>query len=57
MKIKKICSNEVKNAVKMCAALSLVLAYFVNREVNHFYDIIFPVVFMYLIIKFYSITD
>lgn len=57
MKIKSLCSIEVKNVVKMCAAISFVLACFIKRGISHFYDIIFPVVFIYLIIKFYSIND
>lgn len=57
MKICDFKNNELKKAVKMCLLCSLVLAYFIYNGFHRMYDVIFPVVFIYLIIKFYSIDD
>ncbi|MCI6349925.1 MAG: hypothetical protein MR779_03365 [Tenericutes bacterium] len=57
MKICDFKNNELKKAVKMCLLCSLVLAYFIYNGFHRMYDVIFPVVFIYLIIKFYSIED
>ena len=55
MKICEFSSTEFKNAVKMCAAASLVLAYFIYMGITHLYDVIFPVTFIVLIFKYFSI--
>jgi len=55
MKICDFGSREFKNAVKMCAAASFVLAYFIYMGITHLYDVIFPVSFIVLIFKYFSL--
>lgn len=52
----KICDKQFKNAVKMCAAASLVLAYFIHMGISHLYDVIFPISFIVLIFKYFSVN-
>jgi hypothetical protein len=55
MKICDFSSLQFKNAVKMCAAASFVLAYFINMGITYFYDVIFPVSFIVLIFRYFSV--
>lgn len=55
MKICDFRSAKFLNAVKMCAAASFVLAYFVHMGVTRLYDIIFPISFIVLIFKYFSV--
>lgn len=55
MKLCDFCSTELKNAVKMCAAASFVLTYFMNNGFTHLYDVIFPISFIVLIFKYFSV--
>lgn len=56
----KICDNSskrIKNAVKMCLAISFMLAYFIKQDYNHFYDYAFPIIFFVLIVRYFAIED
>jgi len=55
MKICDFSSTEIKDAVKMCAAASFVLAYFIFMGIHRLYDIIFPISFIVLIFKYFSV--
>ena len=52
-----ISSRVVKKYLKLCLYLGLLISYFVYKDFNYIYDIIFLVIFIYLIIKYYTVDD
>ena len=50
-------SMVVKRAVKCVGLCLLVFVYFINMNFYYLYDIIFPVVFMILIVRYYRLND
>ncbi len=55
MKICDFRSTEFKNAVKMCLIAGLVLTYFIYAGIHCFSDVVFPVVFIILIFRFFTV--
>lgn len=55
MKMCKISSDEVKNAVKMCMLSFVVMAFFANKGFEGVSDYAFLFIYITLIIRYYTI--
>lgn len=54
MKIFDFSSNKFKNLIKMLVVSSLVLAYFIYYGINNLSDVVFPIIFIILIIRYFK---
>lgn len=50
-------SSKFKNAVKMCLCCSVIVAFFLKMGFHEFYDYIFPIIFLFLTIKYFTIKE
>ena len=55
MRICDFRSREFKNVVKMCLVSSVVLTYFISLGIHNFTDVVFPVGFVILIFRFFTV--
>lgn len=50
-------SSKFKNLMKMLLVCSAIIAFFLQMGFHEFYDYIFPVVFLVLTVKYFSVED